>query len=1043
MYGSAFRKFKKDSAKEKLISYLKSELKINLPYLFSEEKFTQEKFNKDRTNFINVLNENSVDKNVIAFISNEINDLIHKGNINFGWKIIAPRNISVIKQFPQPRDKKWFTQFCQLYDFISYWNIGQNSHQKNLDNTIETCIAQLALSSIVYGGLAFEEGILSLINHVINQPKPLIRFNNTYWCDLILESPNFPSNCVINKQKVTIRRWFPDHISLMMIYKLLNIRIKKQITKNELNQYISHFIKSFGMKFNINISKISKLQSILNTAFGITELLPNVIFDQAHINYSRNIIISTSLRPDYWEGMIKNSFPSNKERNKLYEKMERTIYYDDDNPREELINSLNEIFTEQDEKLNNNDVLNGLYNIQPEFENDGFLLDWLRYNLEERKNAVSTTRNYKSAVVKEWISFSKKKSDPFDQSTLEKFYNDIFFYNANKILKVKPYKQRAFYLFHRYCLITYGFPEVNSFENLKLKEKTYVRAGFISNQVFNQFLNKYKSSKNDLQYYKRMMISIFIILYRTGLRVGEVLKIKLKDIEISDEFWIDIRENNKGDNKTYSSLRRIPLGILLKKEELIFLRNYFQFKLMLEKITNYSLAFSLKFTPNESLSQASVSSIFRKFLSEKYALPNVLHLLRHTAISRLYAVFTDNTKLLSIFSDYNQQETIKIQTFFNSTGKNRYWELAKFAGHSSPLTTFATYIHFCDIQMYSNLIKHDKSLTWSEVENISGCSRKYLTKYRNTLEKKTKSVSLCEVNKVLKGALNRYTKSIQNKKYKKTSSVQDFNKIEISDGDIWYILRKIENFEIDTQVSEKMKNQTIKILIKEFSEKINLKYKQVLKWYKNAKFISSIQTNKNSSAFFSEKKLMPPIGFHLAPARLHSIYESKIANIILDEYYKKWNEHNGVFKSVLTYFLNTSTHSVNGLRFSDPEILDDYLKIFSGIFFVHSIEIEHEYLKGAKIRNQRKIWKDIISNRAKFSPSVEYKGEKKIYNTVNKKHQYPFGRVTLKIGIPVKNSNPEEETVTFSSGVLKFCLHMISIRKLGKLNKGEIHRKTN
>ncbi|MEZ5495219.1 MAG: tyrosine-type recombinase/integrase [Gammaproteobacteria bacterium] len=92
----------------------------------------------------------------------------------------------------------------------------------------------------------------------------------------------------------------------------------------------------------------------------------------------------------------------------------------------------------------------------------------------------------------------------------------------------------------------------------------------MSNQVFNRFLNKYKSSKNDLQYYKRMMISIFIILYRTGLRVGEVLKIKLKDIEISDEFWIDIRENNKGDNKTYSSLRRIPLGILLKKEEHIF-----------------------------------------------------------------------------------------------------------------------------------------------------------------------------------------------------------------------------------------------------------------------------------------------------------------------------------------------------------------------------------------------------------------------------------------------------------------------------------------
>ena len=240
-----------------------------------------------------------------------------------------------------------------------------------------------------------------------------------------------------------------------------------------------------------------------------------------------------------------------------------------------------------------------------------------------------------------------------------------------------------------------------------------------------------------------------------------------------------------------------------------------------------------------------------------------------------------------------------------------------------------------------------------------------------------------------------------------------------------------------------MKNQTIKILIKEFSEKINLKYKQVLKWYKNAKFISSIQTNKNSSAFFSEKKLMPPIGFHLAPARLHSIYESKIANIILDEYYKKWNEHNGVFKSVLTYFLNTSTHSVNGLRFSDPEILDDFLKIFSGVFFVHSIEIEHEYLKGAKIRNQRKIWKDVISNRAKFSPSVKYKGEKKIYNTVNKKHQYPFGRVTLKIGIPIKNSNPEEENVTFSSGVLKFCLHMISIRKLGKLDKGDFLRKTN
>jgi len=1075
-FGINKREITRNNLEKKLLQELSSDLKLELHYLFKADKFDEDKFNKDRVKFFEKLKENKINKHIRALIHNEISDLVDSGNKEYEWNIKVPKRLSVYKQKPQPRNDKWFNQFVQLYDWVEAWN--NHIRNEDINNSYEDIVAQLALSTIIFGGLAFEEGTISLINKLLLESRPLQECKGMYWCDLVIKSPKFPGNVIIEEKSVTVHRWFLDNLSLMWVYRFLKLQTPKEIIrKRELRKYIKNFIIKVAEKNVLNVKDILDLKKIYKISFGITELLPGVNFDQAHINYSRNHTSSISLRPDYWNSLLTNKYLKKKEKNQFHSETKKSS----GSPKQNIDSFEESLKYAFKIKNSSSVVLKCLNKIQTDVNIEIYILDWLRFNLEERKNSVSTTSGYKGVITDLWLKARDEEIDPLNEQELEGYYNSVFF-NEKKECIIKDYKQAIYHRFHRYCEITFGLPGVESFNNLRINQKTFVRAGFISGEIFIKFLNEYKIKSNDRQYFKKMMICIFILMYRTGLRIGEVIKLRISDIEISEEFWLVTRESSKGKNKTTPSLRRIPLGVILKNDEIDFLKSYISFKSRVERVNKSSLIFSMKFTPDSAISTQNIYRIFRRYFVEKYNLPNVIHLMRHTAISKLYAVIINNKKLLDIVSDYGNDETEKIQKKFNMLSKNKYWELAKFAGHSSPQTTFSTYIHFCDFQIYTELIKYQRVMKWREIEKISGSSRKFLAKWKKDLKLGKEGINLSEINKIFHKTLNKYSKSLKPFIKKDNYELDDFSKIEIQDADIWYILKEIEQIESIQSVKfenfeeltikeytkiivlplEKDLKETISSKIKEIAESLKIKEKTIVTWYENAKYLSGLKTNKKGSALFSNSKKIPPIGYHLAPTTPRSINEKKIVNAILDDYHSIWENQNDDFKNVLIYFINNYSKSEKDVVFSCPEKLNKFLGVISDFFTKKSIVIEYKTAKGKNIGPQLNKWKEAIKEKntvnqmALFSrPKILENGKKK-YPEVNKKHIYPIGIATLKTLYykrKVKYLNDgsgkgkvdrfkEQQIVEISntSNILKFTLHLISIRKLHLLDKNKIER---
>ena len=69
-----------------------------------------------------------------------------------------------------------------------------------------------------------------------------------------------------------------------------------------------------------------------------------------------------------------------------------------------------------------------------------------------------------------------------------------------------------------------------------------------------------------------LAVNLYLILgHRCGLRIGEIVKIRLKDVAITSAY-LEVRDNKYGDNKTGSALRRTLLEQLLTDSDMSFFK---------------------------------------------------------------------------------------------------------------------------------------------------------------------------------------------------------------------------------------------------------------------------------------------------------------------------------------------------------------------------------------------------------------------------------------------------------------------------------------
>lgn len=229
-------------------------------------------------------------------------------------------------------------------------------------------------------------------------------------------------------------------------------------------------------------------------------------------------------------------------------------------------------------------------------------------------------------------------------------------------------------------------------------KRQVVNANMISPRIYHAMKEYIVNSELDLEQ-KRLCLLILSLAYRTGMRIKELIGIKVGDIAdiYTDEHGqrieqpqIWLRPNRYRRLKSSSASRLIPINCLLKKDELEqFIQLYHQQK-RLKRHYLFSQGSGDQPLPSVFFSNL-MKLIWDRLLGEH---DFTFHSFRHTAISQL-ALVLSKSPLAQVMTDYDNEQCEKV--IKGVLGYHKYqgswFGLASLAGHLTCDTTFEHYIH--------------------------------------------------------------------------------------------------------------------------------------------------------------------------------------------------------------------------------------------------------------------------------------------------------------------------------------------------------------
>lgn len=224
-----------------------------------------------------------------------------------------------------------------------------------------------------------------------------------------------------------------------------------------------------------------------------------------------------------------------------------------------------------------------------------------------------------------------------------------------------------------------------------------VKANMVSPRVYHA-MKDYIQSSNLENDQKQLCFLILALAYRTGMRINEIIGIKVSDIadigfingQVIEAPKIILKPNRYRRLKSSSAKRVIPIDSLFKDDELK------------QSITFYYQQKRLKrrYLFSQGSGDQPLPSIFfsnmMKIIWDRLLITHdfTFHSFRHTAISQLVLMLS-GSPLAQVMTDYDtaHSDAIVKAVLANNKEQGMWLGLASFAGHLTPDTTFEYYIH--------------------------------------------------------------------------------------------------------------------------------------------------------------------------------------------------------------------------------------------------------------------------------------------------------------------------------------------------------------
>lgn len=322
--------------------------------------------------------------------------------------------------------------------------------------------------------------------------------------------------------------------------------------------------------------------------------------------------------------------------------------------------------------------------------------------------------------------------------------------------------------FHNSLIHNLGAPRVDFLDQIKSSGLQMCRASYITPVMWVHFNNLIGRQVDLTKEQKNIFRIICMLAYRTGLRIGEILGLRLRDLAMIElEFKtigyeryyyltannpkvvkVFIHNNYHRQIKTSNAKRGIRLDELLAKDELdgfvSLIKKHFKVPIGHRRLgredcfifqDEFGHIFSSRYIG------AKTKEIFDT-LFNNHPHDYSFHSFRHTATNNLALIFKGSEALIGSWISYQPDQIAKIKNYLlgntdNIAGRQDVWKiLAHLIGHSSIEMTANHYLHFGSLLVGDALCPDEANISASIVRALLSC--RVFRKQLNTSQCKEK-----------------------------------------------------------------------------------------------------------------------------------------------------------------------------------------------------------------------------------------------------------------------------------------------------------------
>jgi integrase len=318
----------------------------------------------------------------------------------------------------------------------------------------------------------------------------------------------------------------------------------------------------------------------------------------------------------------------------------------------------------------------------------------------------------------------------------------------NKLKDTQKFTYGRLRAFHDYQRAHYNAPFVYFPWGNK---RQVVNANMISPRIYHAMKEYLVNSDLDDEQ-KNLCLVVLSLAYRTGLRIKELIGVKVRDIAdiYTDEHGqrieqpqIWLRPNRYRRLKSSSASRLIPINCLLMKDELEQFTQLYRQQKRLRRRYLFSQGSGDQPLPSIFFSNL-MKLIWDRLLGEH---DFTFHSFRHTAISQL-ALVLSNSPLAQVMTDYDNEQCKKVIKGVLGYHKDQgsWFGLASFAGHLTCDTTFEYYIHTAHLLAGERLSNAHLELPITVLELVTGLDYSIIYRQDKTAyDATTKTVKLNKI----------------------------------------------------------------------------------------------------------------------------------------------------------------------------------------------------------------------------------------------------------------------------------------------------------